>query len=101
MKNVPKQNLGRMLVQGELVTVKTEFESTRFWRGVPGNTQTRLGSVFRGRVHKPWRRSALVKMPVGKGYVIERIERRDEGTRWVRGWDTEEALAMFVAEALQ
>lgn len=101
MKNKPKQNLGRMLAQGEPVTVKTAFESARFWRGVPGNTRTRLDAVFRGRVHKPWRRSALVKVTVGDGYVLERIDRRDENTRWCRGWDSELANAWRAAEALR
>jgi hypothetical protein len=107
VKNVAKPNLGKNLAQGEKVTVRTTLDRVRYWKAsLQVNVERRQAPsrscVQRGRVVKPWKRGAQVKLlfPDG-GWIYERIFRRDEGTVWVRGWDTEEALAMIVGEALR
>lgn len=106
MKNASKPNLGKKLVQNEKITVRTTLDKVRYWKVSPEVRAERdralNPTVMRGRVHKPWRRGASVKLSFADGgFVYERIFRRDEGTVWVRGWDTEEALAMIVAEGLR
>lgn len=106
MKNTPKPNLGKSLAHGEKVTVRTTLDRVRYWKLSPEVQAERDRAlnltVIRGRVHKLWRRGAAVKLSFADGgFVYDRIFRRDEGTVWVRGWDTEEALAMIVGEALR
>jgi hypothetical protein len=106
VKNVAKPNLEMKLARGEKVTVRTTLDRVRYWKASPQVRAERALSlhpcVQRGRVVKPWKCGAQVKLLFADGgWVYERIFRRDEGTVWVRGWDTEEALAMLVAEALR
>lgn len=96
----------RPLAQGEKVTVWTTFDKIRYWKGSVEidrlRDPRRPSAVLRGRVRKPWRRGAHVRLTVSDGgFVDERIYLPDEGKLWVRGWDTEEALAMIVGEALR
>lgn len=99
MKNVK-------LARGEKVTVWTTLDRVRYWKVSPQvraeREVSKTSCVRRGRVVKPWRRGAQVKILFDDGgWVYERIYRDEEGKIWVRGWDTEEALAMIVGEALR
>lgn len=96
MKNPPRPNIGKMPERGEKITVKvglrlvlparvTNPYRRRFvWRIESKDT---LASQETGE--RPW--------PIGRRGTATR---REEGTTWVRGWDSEEARALQVAVAL-
>ena len=101
MKNAKKPDPWKKLERNEKVTVQTTYDRARYWRNVDTwNRQHWDGRVFRARVKKSWRRGALVQVNIGAGFVYARIYRDEEGKTWVRGWDTDEARAMMVSEAL-
>lgn len=88
-----------MLERGQRVTVRVTTDRWRFWR----NADSWSGRVYaaRARVVRSQARDALVRIDVGEGYAIQHVFRREEGTTWVRGWDSEEARAFEVVEGLR
>ena len=90
----------KKLERGEKVTVWTTTDRWRNWSSADSRNKT--GRIVRGRAVQSWRNGgALVRVRVGKGWALQRIFHREEGKIWVRGWDTDEAKAFAVTEALR
>lgn len=59
-------------------------------------------AVVRATVAKSWKHRFIAKVNPQKALDVYSFsyERRDEGFRWVRGWDDETALAFRAEKAL-